>query len=455
MGCTHAAYSWIALVLAVVLGLIVFTWLCLALRASTITQESLHPTTGKSPRCALLDNIKFILILGVTATHYLGMLRPMLGTGMVGRFCLPFCLRIFVFVSGVVSRSPPSKKAFRSMLWRVAVPFVAYCTVLDSFILQLPFQNLQSILHDFPRKSILKLVNKRGAAGTAWYLQALVIWRLLGFATWNVPGKTRFVIALAVSSFVGYIKLDEIGLDLFSATHALHSWPVFVLGQVLPWQELIAAIKWTPRTSLLGRFLLLSMFAIEAWDTSHARFIDVMPADQWGSNFQLEQWLDFGWNEVSGPRYFCTYTSMSVFWFRGLFRHAWELTKGLILCFLCCPRTRTPYTKWGMNSLYPYLLQLFFLRLIEHVYPDLWPAFLKGHFNVWWGVAVSWTLYWAVMVAVVALLASWPIRPLVALVLEPEWLWDCATATQARIFMKRASEDESDEEEEEEESAKE
>eukprot|EP00928_Gymnodinium_smaydae_P011951 TRINITY_DN14371_c1_g1_i1.p1 TRINITY_DN14371_c1_g1~~TRINITY_DN14371_c1_g1_i1.p1 ORF type:complete len:502 (-),score=88.70 TRINITY_DN14371_c1_g1_i1:115-1620(-) len=429
--CTSVTYSLWAGAGAATLCLAMVGTLGIILRRPDPSSSNVDEASkGGRERSAHLDNAKFLMMLGVTACHYLGLVRPMPLVDEVGRFGLPWAIRIFAFLSGIVARSPPSWRAFRSLAWRVGVPFLAFCTVLDSFLFQLFFEPFPTVIMNFPQQTWEKFINLRGAAGIAWYLQAMILWRLLGFAIHRLPACARVVLAVAASCFIGYFKLGD--LDMLSVTHALQTWPMYVLGQVFPWDAVVARTPWSRATAFAGILALAVLFTLELLDTSGTRFIDVMPADQWGSNFHLREQLDFGWNEGSGPRWFCSFTEMGTFVFRALFRHAWEFCKGLILVFAVCPRSTTFFSTWGKFSLYPHMLQLFVLRLYTSIYPQMWPALLKDNYFSLWGATLSWILFWAMMVGLVGFLASWPIRPMVALFFDPCWLYDALAGLAAR-----------------------
>lgn len=370
-------------------------------------------------RSAQLDNAKFFLVVGVTATHYIGLTGGDLpGTDMMRRFTMPFCLRMFAFCSGVVSRSPPSWKALGALSWRVVVPLVVWVSILDSFLFELPFEGTDTAFAGFFDRSWRKLVSPSGEIGEAWYLEALVLWRLLGFVLWPLKDRPglRLTISVVVSSIVGFVAISY-----FSIGHALHSWPLFVAGQIFPWEAVTSRLQFSSLTALFGILVLVLMYMIEVIDRDDFRFIDSMPADQWLTNFQTDERINFGLMYSSGDHAFCNDGDMWVFWFRGLFRHAWELTKGLALMLCCCPQRQTFFTDWGRYSLYPYLNQLVLLRAI---WPwARWPTVFVDNWSTWWAVGLSWVLFSVLVLAVIALLASWPVRPAFALFLEPEWLW--------------------------------
>merc|ERR1719464_1064291 len=118
----------------------------------------------------------------------------------------------------------------------------------------------------------------------------------------------------------------------------------------------------------------------------------------------MEAVPSFGWAGL--PTEFCSSEEVALYWIRGLFKNVLELSKGLIFLLLCCPRSGGPMARLGRHSIYPYLLH---------------PIALE-----WCGPLLNVTppacQLLVLPLAVTVLLASWPVRLVFGIFLEPRWL---------------------------------
>merc|ERR1719491_2230065 len=112
---------------------------------------------------------------------------------------------------------------------------------------------------------------------------------------------------------------------------------------------------------------------------------------------------------------------MPLFWVRVLAGTSLEILKSIVFLFLVCPRGPTLFTDAGKHSLYAYLLHAFVL-------PWLGKAAVM---TPWLKDRIAMALPLKVIVVAVdilicggacAMLASWPVRSVFGLILEPTWI---------------------------------
>jgi len=296
---------------------------------------------------------------------------------------LHFHVRTFCFLSGLVAGDAPSLRSLHNLTFRLVLPLLLWCLLLDPIVfhtdpLQVPsratwagkvFGNIfHAGMHEFPY---------------LWYLYALVCWRLWGFLLAPLRPSARVLAAVAASALGGYADLRGV----FKLDYAVACFPIFVLGQVLG-PEL-------PMPALLGTAcamgFLAAIFALQTEPTLRAFQRDVPIA---------------GWAHLVTD--FCEPASMRLLWLRGLWKNTLELTKGLLF-LACCPRSSGLISKLGRHTLYPYLLH----PVAMHWFDQLL-AFLPHELHSAWKHAAAPCLLTAV-------LASWPVRAVLGVFLEPSW----------------------------------
>lgn len=310
--------------------------------------------------------------------------------------------RTFCFLSGVVAREPMSRKLLRYLAFRLAAPFVLWSTVG-------PFLDIRWIATGRPweaaGRNLLAVSHwdceQQEAAGLdpLWYLFALMCWQLCGAALRMLPAAARLGLALACSAACGYMSafkctaLEPAGVYL----------PIFVAGQLFPLERIVARLPQTRSRVSAG---LAFLVGVSYWQVTPGGF-----AMLWDGIVPV-----WGW---SGRAYGGHWAAAS-FWLRGLFRHAFELSRGLALLLLLCPRGPGWMADFGRESVYPFLLNtavIHWLAVLAHVGNLAFPM-PTGYTAraLMWLAALTFSLLLSVM------LSSSPVRRTFGCLFEPTWL---------------------------------
>uniref|UniRef100_A0A7S4Q5Z8 Uncharacterized protein n=1 Tax=Alexandrium monilatum TaxID=311494 RepID=A0A7S4Q5Z8_9DINO len=345
-------------------------------------------------RLAVLDNAKFLLSVWVVASHLRLMPEAqMLLDGVCGDFA-EFHTRTFCLVSGILSRDACSPRAMRGLAFRVVVPLLLWCIALEPLLLRVArgYPLLSAGL--FARKVVDNVFHAE-ASRVIWYWFALVCWRLWACPLSALCPWARLIVALAISALAGYAKLGQTWVyyakeGAFKMNMALACLPLFVVGQLLPLRWLLDRMPMTWVTMAVGAGLLSATYAMHK-SPEGLEFMDDIPS--------------FGWAHL--PVQYCEpREAAALYWIRGLFKNALELTKGLIFLLLCCPRSNSILTTFGRHSIYPYLLHPVVLDWLGPVVKATPPA----------------CQLLVLPLVITAVLASWPVRVLFGPFLEPVWL---------------------------------
>lgn len=199
-------------------------------------------STTASQRDPWLDNARFILIALVIFGHCL---EPLLGQSAwfstTYRFLYLFHMPAFAFLSGAVASSDADVRLLRSVVFRLALPYVA-------------FQGLYSLAAQMPQWP------DDGPLGIAtpywllWYLLSLAGWRLLLPVFARLKRPLVFAVALAVAAGCA----SDVGYYL-SLSRTLVFFPMFLLGWRYcdAWREMHR----TPWAGWLAVATLLLLFA--------------------------------------------------------------------------------------------------------------------------------------------------------------------------------------------------
>jgi len=349
---------------------------------------------GGRSRLDILDNAKFLLMALIVIDHAKGNAEKYWGwtTGVPELEAITQChTRIYCFLSGVVAKDAPSKRGFRNIFGRLVLPIVLFSFVDPLLVLSDQF--------GAQMKTNLIVAYNPVYLGPAalmpiWYMHALVLWRLGGWAIYPLSPYCKFLVAFAVSAFGGYF----VPLHLSALEPAFVYFVVYVLGQLCPME---AILKRLPQTwaSISTGIVLLVMSTIWLSLPFVLAFMDDGSIPIWGWAGRAHQ------SDLSGALY----------WLRGLFRHTFELSRGFVFLFLCCPRSPGRMAEWGQRSLYAYLLNNIFLtdfcRLV-HVPSSSTQA----------GQTVQIVILVTLSFSLVALLSTAWVRELFRPILEPVWL---------------------------------
>merc|ERR1719163_502973 len=125
--------------------------------------------------------------------------------------------------------------------------------------------------------------------------------------------------------------------------NALVYLPIFIAGQLFPLKEVMARMPSLTPAMLASGVALLALVGYWEFSASGLQILGEIPFYSWGA--------------TEGPRDgYCSFGAFATFWLRGVFRNALELSKGLVLILLCCPRQDSLMSTLGQYSLYAYLL---------------------------------------------------------------------------------------------------
>jgi len=336
----------------------------------------------------LLDNAKFFLVAMVILHHTSG---TTLGFGMRRDYLLrpyifnSFCTlhtRALCFVSGILSRG--KLKADKVLIYLLG-PFLGYCIFIA------PCEQL-ILSGDWPNP--LKKVFASGFH-VQWYLLGLIWWRSIGAVLGHFRTIPRIMAAFLIASMACYVQTD------FLSLRTLQWLPIFVAGQLFPYEQTVSKCPWRPALALLGVATIVTIGV--------ARFSFkqlVIPADGI---------FEGGENRVFNP------VMYPLIWTRVVAWNLLQIFKSIVFVILICPRSRTPFTEAGEHSIYPYLLHRTVLCLLGKVSSKI---FLSPDiaFNPW-VVSIALALGdFSVIIGLCYCLSTWPVRALFHPLIEPSWL---------------------------------
>lgn len=282
-------------------------------------------------------------------------------------------------------------RSLRNLTFQLAVPLLIWCILLDPLL----FHTDPTLV---PSRTTLAgtVFGNLFSAGSPefpylWYLFALISWRLWGFLLAALRPGAKLLLALCMSALGGYAELSH----LFKLDYAVACFPIFVAGQVVgpalaSWSCLLGRC-----TRMMSGGLLAAILSVQMSAAGRA-FVSEIPVA--------------GWPHLVTD--FCTVDEARMFWVRGLCRNALELTKG-VLFLICCPRSPCFMTELGQRTLYPYLLHPVAMYWCEKVFHGLPNTFADRH---------NYLKLFVMPCILAAALASWPVRPIFRVFLEPAWL---------------------------------
>jgi len=343
------------------------------------------PSKDRKP---YLDTMKFLAIPMVAAWH--------IGCS-TGRCDFISChTRIFCFLSGLVSQSAPTKRAFKSLLFGLAIPTFMYCFVLAPFIF--PFmQGRMPSSEDYQFHSVFDNLFKADAR-VIWFMIALIFWRIWGFMLMPLKPSLRIIVAVAFSAAAGYNSLgdtDNPSAGAFKLNNACAFFPVFVAGQLFPLDTAMSNVPYDAKSIAFGTTLLIVFWIIETSHTGQAFMNDIPIQGGWSSQL------------------FQSAADAGLFWTRQLFFNIYAITKTCVFMLLCCPRGANFASDFGRHSIYPYLLHVPCVPLLARCLDLVGISLLGSHMTEYLAGFVLTTL-----------LATWPVRAVFWVFLEPSWLQD-------------------------------
>ncbi|MCX5382808.1 acyltransferase family protein [Streptomyces sp. NBC_00083] len=342
-----------------------------------MTSSTSHPGPGspRTPdRSPFFDNAKFLLIVLVALGHSWEEVITADTPGLRALHNLVYCFHMpaFILLSGYFSRSFTARPdQIRRLLSGVLVPYLI-------------FETLYSVVYHWVRGTDLA-ITPTSPTYLCWFLIALFVWRL----TTPIWQAVRYAlpIAFVVSLAAGMTAVSgELAL-----CRVLMFLPWFVLGLRLR-PEHFARLR-TRAARVIALPVFAGAFALAYW-------LSPAPSDDW-----LSSDADTTVLQVSPVRYLLLKLAL------------FAVTALLVAAFLALvPGRRTWITAFGAVTLYPYLLHGLLVRIAEHYgfFRTVRTAGLAGQLGLT-----------ALVVAVVVVLSTKPVRVLVRPLVEPRlpgWL---------------------------------
>jgi hypothetical protein len=309
--------------------------------------------SGKTARDFTFDNARFGMLVIIAHGHFymLDSWNYYGGHLISGAFTWSNTLSAFAFLSGAMSKEPPSAKKMRSLFTCVLMP-ATFFVLLDKLLLGILLKGL-----DFGTAF------GQGLSGTIhagksihWYLQSLVLWRLCAFAAdaigdvLHTPGWPWLCGLCAMVSLVSpFHQVPEI----FSLPNACFYFPCFVIGLYFPLKQLLQLVPSTMPTQLTGLTLLVAW--VWVYDNTFV-----------GYSFQSK---DFYANKIAHGQCLERFT-----WCEALWNAEMSIPAFLVVLVSACPRSAHRFiTHAGADgAMYVYLLHWPVLNLYMHYATTLW-----------------------------------------------------------------------------------
>jgi len=365
---------------------------------------------------AALDNARFVMVILIVNDHLRWNYdRPGESTWLHGDFwggvALDPLLPIagFAILSGYLSRGAPSPHRWRNL-------FALILTCLAFSIVIFPVLELLVRLR-VPTSAewLSRIINAEPRFD--WYIQSLVLWRLLAYGTHKIGSatKTSSWPWIVVCCFIIHATNPYLRLEVWSYNCAAVFLPAFTVGLLFPLERLLEAV---PRTSVVT---FLGLLALVGWAVLVGGGTCLGPSWRLTGFGKLYETLPDKNVRIYAQRTRGTW-EIGFLWVQCLFKVLLQVVVFLTFFVCVCPRCRNWFTYAGQNGgLYAYLLhsQLFCrpylfvtdalpLPLVEHP---------MGHLCVR-------ILQLFLCAGAVFVLASKPCVWLFSQVLQPGWLVD-------------------------------
>jgi fucose 4-O-acetylase-like acetyltransferase len=364
-----------------------------------------HLTTG----LYWIDNARYWLETFVIMKHtmvYVGTLYTWNTWWQPGlaSFFETFMMPMFCACSGYLSKGTPTADRCLRVVFRAWVPFVIV-NIFYSWIdggwtsLGAGYNNVLDSLE------------------VSWFLCCWIQWRLMLPYICSMPPSVAILVAYMLSWFSGYWFDSE---PTFHQDEVLGFFPYVVTGYVVQLEHIKALDKpWIRRVSA-GTFWCLFVGTMtfakvtylgpnaEAYNVNHFNIYNYywMTRDYNRSYYYGE--VD---NAATTPGYWSFWTVRAV-------GQLITWTFGLAF-FGMVPHTKQVYSEWGCNTIYPYCLQVWYLRLLSdllHIVTGV--STIPVH--VWYATPM-WALNFAVVPFANAAMASRFTRKWTCFVFNPTW----------------------------------
>lgn len=320
------------------------------------------------------DNAKFFLVVTVLMNHSI---EPFTRISLLFRWLSVFInlitMPMFALLSGRFSRAEISRDALKKIFWRLLAPYLIFQLIL--------------IYVDyawFPEKKLnFSVVIPRFAL---WYLVSLALWRIL------LPFFAGLKHPLAVSVFLALLAGFDPHLGkLLALSRTFCFFPFFLAGYYMKGdlaRRLKSGALWP-----LGSLFFLAF---------------VLVANHRG--------LPFNSLIFHNAPYANSHLKMALW--KAPFLNAFVLACSFVLgltALALIPAKRSIFSRWGVNSLYPYLLHLPVVFSIR-----MHPLVFAPHL-----AALPAQLIWlALIIAAGVLLSTKGARLVFRPLVEPEWVVD-------------------------------
>jgi len=385
----------------------------------------------KSSRNPHVDNAKFLGMVMVCWSHLGGLALKgrtkdlTLEQGDVIWFHMP----VFIFLSGSFVR-PFSVQLLMKTFVTLVMPLMFFIVILWPLTGILTDEDGLGAriipshwLYREPsnEESFWSLPLSSGPGYYIWFLRCLIIWRVVGMFTCQLP-KTLQIFVAVISACLGVYfppnpSPSDNSLGIFAIQRALCLFPIFVLGQHLDLQGLLRVIPGPSKIShpcvAVAWLLIMSLIAIEnqqeTWRTVTFGAFDSM-------NSQPLPFMQYQPDtKCPGDQYFA--------WARIFSALIYRVICMFLFLLFAVPREKTWFTEAGSRTFYPYLLHFPFMAWLNWTLCWLnnehgWHLFDPGYFN-FMRLAFGLTCYYVLLVYG---LSSKPVVMLFSPLLEPTWI---------------------------------
>jgi len=277
---------------------------------------------------------------------------------------------IFAFISGLCSQGSPTPKRLLSVFTRILMPWL---------LLQ-----VSSLISGIDGPFNLD----------AWYLIALVCWRMLAAICWYTRPAVAFGVMMLLSGFGEYERFPFLENEMWKmiVVRTFRFLPYFAIGYICP-PHLFQKLRTVqPQKKLLGIAVGGAVLCMSAtpgiWEALSSDF-DGMPAESEPLDYQVE-FLQVGARATRG---------MAII---------------VPLLGIVLPAEENCLTWVGKHSLYPYLLH-------RSMLPFLSDIMLYIH-QVTDSDLLELSVQLSGCVAICVILASWPVRMIFQVIVEPRWV---------------------------------
>jgi len=247
---------------------------------------------------------------------------------------------LICFLSGVCSQGPVTAQRIRRYLQNLVVPTILWTCVIKPVTLD-TLMNPSLVRLQENWEALITLQ----AFQAEWYLQALVLWRGSTFLMWShMRPSVAFLSMLAVSCIGGYHHYNQASGEWMHIDEALGFLPYFAMGYAIPFEHFQKAI--TPSSPTAPIVVILCWIVVGAL----ALFSGAPLPEGRGWYGCCEAGETFAglvgaeWEE-----------DHQLYFMRRLAKVTLDAVPMLLLVFLVVPRSNTPISWMGAQTLYPFL----------------------------------------------------------------------------------------------------